>query len=85
MLIRHIRRVLQTILQLSHLKLAAIDRLDALGFHYSFESHASADGSVICTGAGRHALFFAKICRSPRFHKSMVEGVVRIEMQMDEG
>ena len=85
MLIRHIRRVLQTILQLSHLKLAAIDRLDALGFHCSFESHASAEGSVIRTGAGRHTRFLAELGGAPGLHKSMVEGVVRIEMQMDEG
>jgi hypothetical protein len=40
---------------------------------------------MVGAGAGSHALSFAEICRSPRFHKAMVEGVVRIEMQMDEG
>ena len=73
MLLRHIRRVLKTLIRLSHLKLAAVDGLEASGLHCVFESHDHAQCPVVGAGAGCHAFFLAEICRSLGFNKAMVE------------
>jgi len=75
---------LQVFLPISDQKLTTIDWFDALISHCPLESHASSKGSMVSTGTGRHSSFLTEFGRRPGFHKTMREGIVCINMQMDE-